>query len=361
MRINLVGYIKDKGRNGKIRHRVRVEGQPNKRIGIPIGPNDDPKFGEHPFMEYYLAARAGVTLAPIEGPSYHPLSLDRAIEEYLFNLGQRVEAKQASKLTLTQRTSLLQRAANFTSPDGLRMGEYDRALKPEALEYIRDQWGVTTAQADNCTKAFKSLYNWLRIRPNPAADIAKVHKSLGGATPWKQPDFKAFLDRHPEGSSARLWLYLAAFTGARRDDLCKLGRRNEVQREGLTWLEWQPGKKGSKPAAIPMMPQLLDATRSMKVQGKTYLLNANGAPFKNGNSLGTWVKKRVGDAGMIDRSSHGLRKSLGTLLAEMGCSNHQISAVLSHTKPQTSAVYTESADRIRLAGDAMRAIGDVRF
>lgn len=56
-------------------------------------------------------------------------------------------------------------------------------------------------------------------------------------------------------------------------------------------------------------------------------------------------------------SSHGIRKALAELLAEEGCSEHQIMAVLSHTQPSTSAIYTKGAERRALAADAMGSIG----
>lgn len=360
MRLNLPGYIKDKGRGGKVRHRVRVEGNPAKRIAIPFGPHDKPAPGQPPFMEHYLAARAGQIVQEPPKPKHHPQSLDALIWSYLLHLSDQVDAGNGSPLTHKQRTSLLTKAANFTS-NGMRMGEFDRDLHPEAIEYIRDQWGMKTAQADNCVKAMKSMYTWARTRPNPASNIARVHQSKGGTVPWTSADVKQFLDCHGPGTMARRWLFLTAFTGARRDDLPRLGRSNEVKREGITFLEWRPRKKGSKPVAIPVLPQLHDETRATKVIGSTYLLNANGVRFKNGNSLGTWVAKRVAEAKLENRSSHGLRKALATLLAEMGCSTHQIMAVLSHTKPQTSAIYTDSADRIRLAAQAMDSIKHVRF
>jgi integrase len=359
MRINLKGYVPEPGRGGQTRHRVRVHGNAKKRITIPYGPDNEE------FMPFYLAARKGYLLEQTATPEPEPIghirSLDASIDGYLEYLQKRVDKGLASPGTRKQRKSLLKRAADFKCPKGDRMGELHYELSPDGVEYIRDQWEDVTAQADNCVKAMAAMFKWLKIRPNPASGIAKVHVNQGGATPWTSADLKKFMGNHPDGSNARIWLYLAMFSGARREDLATLGRSHEVERDGLVWMEWQPAKKGSAFVSIPMMPQLLEATRAMKVQGLAYLLSDHGRPFRNGNSLGTKVQKWTAEAGLTKRSSHGLRKALAALLAEMGCTTHQIMAVLAHNKASTSEVYTKSAARTQMAKAAFETIKHVRL
>jgi hypothetical protein len=47
---------------------------------------------------------------------------------------------------------------------------------------------------------------------------------------------------------------------------------------------------------------------------------------------------------------------MGELLADAGAIQHQIMAVMAHTQPATSAIYTNKADRRRMATDAMDSI-----
>jgi integrase len=49
---------------------------------------------------------------------------------------------------------------------------------------------------------------------------------------------------------------------------------------------------------------------------------------------------------------HGLRSSCATALAEVGCSAHEIMAVLGHTTLEMAQKYTKEAERRRLAGQA---------
>lgn len=360
VQVKFKGYVPERLPSGAIRHRVRVEGQPKRRIVIPVGP-DDPAFSEH-----YYAARMGhsITAEPKEKAA-PAASLDALVQDYIAALEVSVEGGNASPHTLRQRRNLMLRACDALSPQGERMGSLHCDMPREAMVHIRDHWGARTAQADNCIKAFRAAYEWAtergRVQENPTTGVRRVHRNKGGATPWTPADLKKFLKHHKEGSTPRLWLLLALFTGARRGDLTVLGRSHETQREGITWLDWQPAKKGSAPASLPMAPQLLQATRTMRVQGRTYLLNKHGRPFRTPEVLGNSVQIWTAEAGLTKRSSHGLRKALGGLLGEMGCSELQIMSILSHTEPTTSSIYTKSAERRRLASEAMHLMGNLKL
>jgi integrase len=179
--------------------------------------------------------------------------------------------------------------------------------------------------------------------------------------PWSAEDINAFLEVHRAGTTARRWLLLALFTGARIGDTYQHGRKDEVTRDGEIWLEWQPKKKGSAFVSIPLAPQLLEELRAPKVEGRAYLLSEHGRPYRTPESLRRMIQAWTKSAGLQNRSQHGVRKAMGDLLAERGCSQHQIMAVMAHTKPTTSAVYTKNADRRRMAAQAIREIGAIRF
>lgn len=359
VKVKFPGYVPETMRSGETRHRVRVEGQPKRRIRIPVGP-------EHPaFSEHYYAARAGHTVdTPPPPPAATPGSVDEIVRDYLIWVEAQVAAGDMSPLTLKQRRSLLKTVCDMPDPEGERMGDLHHELPREGIVHILDQWGGRTAQADNSRKALSAAYKWAkargRVKTNPCEGIANVHKSRGGATPWRPEDVRKFLKHHGPGSTARRWLYLAMFTACRISDARILGRPHEVARDGVIFLDWQPGKKGSAFVSVPIFPQLLQELRAARVEGPCYILSQHGRPYRTTASLHERVRRWTRDAGLENRSQHGLRKAMGELLAEAGATQHQIMSVMAHTKPATSAIYTDRADRRRMAIAAMESIRDFR-
>lgn len=356
MRVRFKGYAPEK-RGNRTLHRVRVKGDKSHRVTIPVGP-DDPDFSAH-----YHAARRGEKLPHREPVAPPATSLRALVNAYLEGLAQDVENGTRSALTLQGHTRLLLKACAFPDDTGRgQMGDLHYDLPPAAIRHIIAQWGGKTGSADNTRKALSAAYDRMKwTDANPVAGIGKVHTSRGGAKPWAVDDVRRFLDCHALGTTPRVWLMLALFSGARLSDLVALGRGNEVKRGGVTWLEWQPGKKGSNFTSMPMAPQLREAIQATGVIGPTYLLTAKGQPFASGPSLAEQVRRWTRAAGLEARSSHGLRKALGGLLASAGATEHQIMSVLSHASPTTSSIYTKSADRQRAAAAAMASIGGLDF
>ncbi len=66
----------------------------------------------------------------------------------------------------------------------------------------------------------------------------------------------------------------------------------------------------------------------------------------------SWCK----DAGLAHLSAHGVRKGLAELLAELGCSQYEIMAILGHSEAKTSEVYTRRVERWKLAKSAIERI-----
>jgi integrase len=353
MRVDLPGLVVEAHRNGAPRIRVRVKGDKARRITIPVGQ-------DHPdFLQHYHAARDGREWVPGRRRVVER-SLDWLCGLYLDYLKKMVEAGQASDATLKQRRSVLTRFCDHLDDDGDRYGGADMDMPPFAIVAIRDAWAATPGAADNLIKTIRAVYRFAKARDmvasNPAAGIEAINITKGGAKPWTLADLKQFRDRHAKGSTARLWLTLTAFTACRIGDARILGRGHEVQRGGITHLEWQPGKKGSAPVSIPMLPALHEATRAVTVIGPAYLLNERGRPFASTEALRVRVQRWIAEAGLTGLSSHGVRKAVGDFLAENGATQHQIMAVMAHTQAKTSEIYTRGVDRRNLASSAMQAM-----
>jgi integrase len=354
VRVDYPGLLIERHRNGTLRCRVRVEGDKARRIKIPVMP-DHPDFANH-----YYAAREGQTWVN-STPRSVEMSIDWLVGGYLDFLAKMVKAGQMSPATLKQRRSVLSRLCDYKGTDGGRYGDFHMAAPASAFVAMRDSWAHVPGAADNLIKSIRAIYEWAiergMIAHNPAAGIGAINRNpKGGATPWTAADLRKFREHHPPGTTAHLWLTLQAFTACRIGDALILGRDHEVMINGQLWLKWQPGKKGSAPVAIPMLPPLIKATRAAVVVGPTYLLSEKGQPFTSVEALRVRVQRWCSAAGLIDRSSHGIRKAMAELMAEAGCTQHQIMAVMAHTQAKTSEVYTKGVERQILAADGIKAL-----
>lgn len=365
MRVNLPGLLCERLPSGAERWRVRVAGDKTRRIALSVGP-------DHPdFTEIYHAARRGIAMKPT------PSAVDRTIkgsvawlvESYLEHLDAMVKAGKASPLTLKQRrwffTKLVAHKASYGRAEGQPFGGLHMDIPQQELVAFRDAHAATSGAADNMIKAIRAMYVWACERKltsvNPAIGIAKIHKGQGGATPWSVEDLRRYRKQHPPGTDAHLALTLFMFTAARISDVILLGRGNETTQGGLTWLTWQPAKKGARAVSIPMLPPLYAATRAQPVIGKTYLLTRQGKSFASPEAFRNRFKDWCVAAGLPDRSAHGIRKAAGNLLAEAGATQHQIMAIHGHAEAKTSEIYTRAADRARLAKDAMALLAGLEW
>jgi integrase len=91
------------------------------------------------------------------------------------------------------------------------------------------------------------------------------------------------------------------------------------------------------------------------------LTTAFGKPFTVDGFSG-WMRDAIKAAGINDLTCrpHGLRKTLGRLMADAECSAHDIMAVLGHTTLGEAERYTREADRSRGGRRAIVKLEDRR-
>lgn len=364
VRVDYPGYFTETLPSGNVRHRVRVQAQPKTKITLPFGPED------RRFHDAYHSARAGirpdsekVEIVPNAG------TVGWLVTAYLAHLGRMVEAGEASHYTLTQRKGFAKRLLDFESTSGISKGKPWRVLPmtipQHELTALRDDMMGTPGSAKNMFKFIKAMYEWAvdrgHCKVNPAAGVKVAYKNQGGAVPWSLDDLKRYRETHPLGTPAHLCLSLFMFTACRIGDAYKLGRHNEITRNGQLWLSWQPAKKGSSPVEIPVLNPLRTALNARNVIGPTYLLTEYGKPFQSAEGLRNRLQKWCAEAGLENRSSHGIRKAAGHLLALHGASQYQIMAVHGHANASTSEVYTRSVERIRLGEMGMATLAGLEW
>lgn len=186
---------------------------------------------------------------------------------------------------------------------------------------------------------------------NPARDVKPVKGRKGGFYTWTIEDVRQFMARHPIGTRPMLALALILFTGARRQDMVDFGKQH-VRAE---WLRYVPKKTLHRRRDVsqkPWLPVLADIVARSPCGSLTFLETMQGRPF-TANGFGGWFRDRCDEAGLPQCTAHGLKKIGATIAAENGATVHQLMAMFDWTTIGQAKVYTDGADRKRLAGEAM--------
>jgi len=103
---------------------------------------------------------------------------------------------------------------------------------------------------------------------------------------------------------------------------------------------------------LPILARIIDASSC----GLThYLVTQYGKPFTD-NGFGNWFRDRCNEAGLPHCTAHGLRKCGASLAAENGATVNQLMAIYDWSTPAQAKIYTDKADRKRLAGEAMHML-----
>lgn len=348
MKFDYPGLVREPMGSGNFRYRVRPEGDRKKRIRIFCGPGDED------FFRQYQIARAGEQPKAQRKVSEvsKPQSIGWLVNSYFEYLEGRVKSKLTSHKTLKKKKNLLKRL--------LKNPDRKMVIPQEKLIEMQDEMSSTPAQADAFIEAVAVMYDWAkkrkRVTSNPARGIDKIYEKGDGATPWKAADVKAFFAKHKAGTKQHVAMSVLLWTGCRIEDLTILGRQHECEIDGIWAVRWMPLKKGSSEVTTPLLTPLKAATRAPKVQGGTYVLGRGGKPFGSGDSMSAMFKRWCADAGIGHLSAHGVRKGLAELLAELGCSQYEIMAILGHSEAKTSEVYTRRVERWKLALGAMERV-----
>ena len=169
----------------------------------------------------------------------------------------------------------------------------------------------------------------LRYRPPPTK----------GWRAWTDAERAKFEERWPIGSTPRLCYALALWLGPRRKDIASLVTAS-IEGETVTFATSKTGRVVAG-HITPMLREVLDAA---DLSGATILKTAYGQPFSEKSLTG-----RMADwthaAGLPKGCTiHGLRKTLGKLIADAGGSSRQSMAALGHDDLKQAELYSEESD-----------------
>lgn len=337
-------YVIEDVTDGVPRIYFRRRGMPKVRLHSTPG---TPEF----LAEYYRALRGEVEEK--RGPQPAKPSTFRWLCEQYFGSA---EFKALERRHVRKRILETCWEETLTPEDHRLFGDIPLAnFTAKSVRVLRDRKAELPEAGNGRVKAIRAVYGWAtmpdvgRSLTNPARDVRYLaSNNPGGHHSWTADERKAFEDRHPIGTKARLAYGLLYYLAQRRSDIVLFGRQHV--KDG--WLRFtQQKNRNSKPVTLQMpIPGELQAIIDASPCGElTFLVNDFGKPFSAagfGNKFRDWCDQAGLPAGV---SAHGLRKARAADMADQGATGHQIMAITGHQTLKEVDRYTKAANQRNLA------------
>jgi integrase len=154
-------------------------------------------------------------------------------------------------------------------------------------------------------------------------------------------------------SLKRVWLDVLLYTGLRRGDAVRLGRQHV--RDGVATIKTEKSQ-GEIEVSLPILPVLAETLAHGPTGDLAFICGEHGGPLTK-ESFGNLFKDACKAAG-VPGSAHGVRKIAATRAANAGATVAQLEAIFGWVGGTMAAHYTRSADRRRLAAQAMGGLAN---
>jgi integrase len=165
---------------------------------------------------------------------------------------------------------------------------------------------------------------------------------------WNEDHVAAYERRWPIGTRQRVWLDVLLYTGLRRGDAVRFGRQHV--RDGVGQIKTEKSAF-TVAVTLPILPVLADTLAAGPCGDLTFIAGESGQPLTK-ESFGNLFRAACRAAG-VPGSAHGVRKIAATRAANAGATVAQLEAIFGWTGGTMASLYTRTADRERLAREAM--------
>jgi integrase len=315
-------------------HYFRRTGFPRVRLpGLPFSPE---------FMAAYQEAMA-LAPAPIGASRSKPGSVAATVAAYL-------TSKQFTELaagTQRDRRIILNRFRDQygEKPIGLMPPGFITALLGKLRPHAARNW----------LKAIRALCRFAvadtKIKTDPTASVRLPRAKTERRRPWTQEEIARYEATHPIGTKARLAFALGLYTLQRRGDVIRMGRQHV--RNGMLAVTQE---KTGVTLSLPVRAELRAIIEATPSEHLTFLVTKRGKQF-TGKDFGEMFRSWCNQAGLpADCYFHGLRASGCTILADAGCSTHEIAAWSGHMTLREVERYTKCANQKRLAASGLAKV-----
>jgi site-specific recombinase XerC len=336
-------------RHGKRRWRFRRAG---KTIQLPGSP------GQPEFEVAYAAALAG---KPIDKASIHRLPTAASAKSlraaWRILTSATLEWQQLDPETQHAQTRIAERFLRSPVVDGepLTFGDVAVAdLQRKHIKAILAKRADTPHAAAHLLRLIRKLtgvaldQDWIEYDPAYRISFRPDYK---GWKAWPYESRLAFERKWKLGTTPRTVYALALYFGHRRSDVAKV-RWSDLEATAGNVIQ----KKTGKALWLPMHPKLIAALEAMERRGEYVVLTQYREPFSV-KALGMRMQDWTRAAGLAPgHTLHGLRKTLGKMLAEASATTREIMAILGHDDIAHAELYSREAEQRRLADEGMRKL-----
>ena len=227
-------------------------------------------------------------------------------------------------------------------------------LERRHIKQWRDARSETPGMANMVVRVMRMLLAYAveneYRKDNPAHRIKLFE--LGEHRAWEDDECAAFEKRWAPGTMQRRAYALALYTGQRCGDLARMTRAH--RKDGAIRVMQQKTSKGKTNEEIWIpLHRVLAAELALGGEHMSYLTRADGSAFDS-DSLSAWFADAIDQAGLPEGCVlHGLRKKAAQMLAEVGCSTHEIASITGHRALKQIEDYTKAANQRALATAAI--------
>ncbi len=194
---------------------------------------------------------------------------------------------------------------------------------------------------------------------NPCLGIDKLPERKRETAPWSAEQRLAFEERWKIGTTQRLAYTLLLWTSRRLSDVRLLGPQHVQRIEGRDYIVFGQVKTG-QPHASSIEPELAKVLAATKCGHLVFVTTDRGKPFASDGSFSHYMAAAIKEAGITGVTTHGLRATLPTDLAERGATLHELQAVTGHRQMSMVEKYTRKADQRQRASNALAKLGNGR-
>jgi integrase len=329
-------------RHGRVVWYVRIGRGPRTRIKAEYGTDD--------FWQEYRDALSGK-------PPRHGKRAAAGTVQWLYDRYRETGAwSELSSATRRQRENIFKHVMAAIGHE-----RADRVTRTSVQAAVDRRSKATPAQARNFLDAMKGLYRWGHkaghVAIDPTVGVETVAKAAGdGFAPWTEADVEAYERRWPHGTRERVWLHVLLYTGLRRGDAVRIGRQHV--RDGVATIRTE--KSGETiTVTLPILKALQRTLDKGPIGDLAWICGSKGRPFTK-ESFGNAFADAARAAG-VRKSAHGVRKIAATRAAQNGATEAELEALFGWTTgSRQSAVYTRTADRARLARQAIEKLNEAR-